>query len=41
MLSIDRPVAFLDLEATGADPASAHIIQIAILRLVENGGPLP
>jgi len=40
MLSADRPLVVLDLEATGANPASARIIQVAVLRLVENGGSL-
>jgi len=40
MLSSDRPLAFLDLEATGSDPASARVIQVAVLRLIENGGAL-
>lgn len=40
MISTDRPLAVIDLEATGADPASARIIQVAVLRLVEGGGSL-
>ncbi|WP_263788001.1 3'-5' exonuclease [Salinibacter grassmerensis] len=40
MLSTDRPLAVLDLEATSADPASARIIQVAVLRLVESSGSL-
>ncbi|MBB4070275.1 DNA polymerase-3 subunit epsilon [Salinibacter ruber] len=40
MLTTDRPLAVLDLEATGADPASARIIQVAVLRLAESGGAL-
>jgi DNA polymerase-3 subunit epsilon len=38
MLSADRPLVVLDLEATGANPASARIIQVAVLRLVETDG---
>jgi len=33
MLRLDRPLAILDLEATGTDPQTARIIQIAIQRL--------
>ena len=29
MLSLSRPLAIIDLEATGTDPESARIIQVA------------
>lgn len=32
MLDLDRPLVVLDLEATGTDPASARIIQVAAFR---------
>lgn len=34
MLSLDRPLVILDLEATGTDPDTARIIQVAAKRLV-------
>jgi len=34
MLSLDRPLVILDLEATGTDPQKARIIQVAAKRLV-------
>jgi DNA polymerase-3 subunit epsilon len=34
MLHLERPLVFLDLEATGTDPQEARIIQIALQRFV-------
>ena len=34
MLHLERPLVFLDLEATGTDPQDARIIQIALQRFV-------
>lgn len=34
MLHLERPLAFLDLEATGTDPQEARVIQIALQRFV-------
>jgi DNA polymerase-3 subunit epsilon len=34
MLHLERPLVFLDLEATGTDPQDARVIQIALQRFV-------
>jgi DNA polymerase-3 subunit epsilon len=34
MLHLERPLVFLDLEATGTDPQEARVIQIALQRFV-------
>lgn len=34
---LDRPLAFFDIEATGATPRADRIVEIAILRLLPNG----
>lgn len=34
MLHLERPLVFLDLEATGTDPQNARVIQIALQRFV-------
>lgn len=34
MLHLERPLVFLDLEATGTDPQDARIIQIALQRFI-------
>lgn len=34
MLHLERPLVFLDLEATGTDPQEARVLQIALQRLV-------
>lgn len=34
MLRLERPLVFLDLEATGTDPQAARVIQIALQRFV-------
>jgi len=34
MLHLERPLVFLDLEATGTDPQEAQVIQIALQRFV-------
>ena len=36
-LTLDRPLAFLDLETTGTDPEADRIVEIAILRLETDG----
>ena len=38
-LTPDRPLAVLDLEATGPDPATARIVEVAVARLDPAGGP--
>jgi DNA polymerase-3 subunit epsilon len=42
MLHLERPLVFLDLEATGTDPQEARVIQIALQRFVpsDNGATL-
>lgn len=42
MLRLERPLVFLDLEATGTDPQEARIIQIALQRFLpaESGATL-
>jgi DNA polymerase-3 subunit epsilon len=42
MLHLERPLVFLDLEATGKDPQEARIIQVAMQRFVpaEDGAAL-
>jgi DNA polymerase-3 subunit epsilon len=37
-LILDRPLAVLDLETTGVDPASDRIIEVAVLTLLPGGG---
>ena len=37
MLSLSRPLTIIDLEATGTDPESARIIQVAVQRLAPRG----
>ncbi len=37
MLHLERPLVFLDLEATGTDPKEARILQIALQRFVPTG----
>lgn len=34
MLHLERPLVFFDLEATGTDPQTAHIIQVGMQRFV-------
>jgi DNA polymerase-3 subunit epsilon len=42
MLTLDRPLVLFDLEATGTDPSTARIIQIAARQLVPGEeGPMP
>lgn len=36
-LQIDRPLAFLDLETTGTDPAQDRIVEISVLRVEPDG----
>jgi DNA polymerase-3 subunit epsilon len=38
-LVLDRPLAFLDLESTGVDPAADRVIEVAVLTLLPRGGP--
>jgi DNA polymerase-3 subunit epsilon len=38
MLSLDRPLVILDLEATGTDPDTARIIQVAAKRIMPSDG---
>ena len=37
MLHLERPLVFLDLEATGTDPKEARVLQIALQRFVPSG----
>jgi DNA polymerase-3 subunit epsilon len=37
MLHLERPLVFLDLEATGTDPKEARVLQIALQRFVPTG----
>jgi DNA polymerase-3 subunit epsilon len=37
MLHLERPLVFLDLEATGTDPQEARVLQIALQRFVPTG----
>ena len=36
-LQLTRPIAFLDLETTGTDPAKDRIVEIAVLKVSPNG----
>jgi DNA polymerase III subunit epsilon len=36
-LRLDRPLAFLDLETTGTDPAADRIVEVSVLRLDPDG----
>lgn len=36
-LILDRPLAVLDLETTGVDPAADRIVEVAVLTLLPNG----
>jgi DNA polymerase III subunit epsilon len=38
-LSLDRPLAILDLETTGTDPANDRIVEISILKVTVEGEP--
>jgi DNA polymerase-3 subunit epsilon len=38
MLHLERPLVFLDLEATGTDPQEARVLQIALQRFVPSAG---
>jgi DNA polymerase-3 subunit epsilon len=38
-LVLDRPLAFLDLESTGVDPAADRVIEVAVLTLLPRGAP--
>jgi DNA polymerase-3 subunit epsilon len=37
-LTLDRPLAALDLESTGVDPASDRVVEVAVLTLLPGGG---
>jgi DNA polymerase-3 subunit epsilon len=37
-LELKRPIVFFDLETTGTDPAKDRIIEIALVKLLPNGG---
>lgn len=37
LLSLERPIVFLDLQSTGLDPRNARIVEIAVLKLMPGG----
>ena len=37
-LRLERPLAVFDLETTGIDPATDKIVEIAVMRLLPDGG---
>jgi DNA polymerase-3 subunit epsilon len=38
-LTLDRPLAFVDLESTGVDPALDRVVEVAVLTLLPRGAP--
>src|SRR6266545_670811 len=40
-LILDRPLAVVDLESTGVDPALDRVVEVAVLTLLPRGAPEP
>jgi DNA polymerase III subunit epsilon len=40
MLQLTKPLAFIDIEATGANAAMDRIVEIAIIKYLPDGKPL-
>lgn len=38
-LTLDRPLAFLDVESTGVDPAADRVVEVAVLTVLPRGAP--